>query len=194
MEWIFMQFLCTWQYQRVDTHQKLCTAVRSSGPSAEPVCKNAWWFWFVFQRLWTTSLGASVTPNTRPMARCRRYPEFRRKRINIVYESNIYININIYAHPPKDPLFAESIFVQLQTKTQKTQKNGKKNENKQKTKRNKKKQKTLGKLWLRQFPQGFVFFVFCFLVFFVFFSVCGYLGNIFEKTRSIAGRQYPLFP
>ena len=46
------------------THQKLCTALRSRGPSAKPVCKNAWWFWFVFQRLWTTSLGASVTPNT----------------------------------------------------------------------------------------------------------------------------------
>ena len=103
MELIFMQFLCTWQYgsfytpQRVDTSKALHSATL---PWAE--CKTSLQKRMVVLVCLPKALDnqpRSVSHPQHPMARCRRYPEFRRKRKNRVYESNIYkYNIYIYIY------------------------------------------------------------------------------------------------
>ena len=138
MELIFMQFLCTWQYgsfytpQRVDTSKALHSATL---PWAE--CKTSLQKRMVVLVCLPKALDnqpRSVSHPQHPMARCRRYPEFRRKRKNRVYESNIYkYNIYIYIHmltPPRSTFCillsaqssARKLFVQLKIKTEKLKK------------------------------------------------------------------------
>ena len=83
-----------------------------------------------------------------------------------------------FFHPFVCPKFYQKAFCTIKKKNKKKQKNKKQQKKKQK------RTKTLRKLWLRHFPQGFVFFVLFFFGF-VGFSVCsvyGFFGHILEKN------------
>ena len=95
-----------------------------------------------------------------------------------------------FFHPFVCPKFYQKAFCTIKKKNKKKQKNKKQQKKKQK------RTKTLRKLWLRHFPQGFVFFVLFFLVLLVFrfvrFTVSS--GIFLKKTLSITGLWYSLFP